>query len=115
MIGRGYLPRCVRAEVKSPADCLDVTAASDENGRILQLQVVNLSATTVKTRIAAAGFTPHRATAAVETLAADLNATNTAAAPNHVAPKSARWEHRLPSGNATYAFPGNSFTILRFE
>jgi alpha-L-arabinofuranosidase len=115
MIGRGYLPHCVRAEVKSPADCLDVTATTGNNGKLLQLQVVNLKPTPVKTQITAAGFMPEKPMAIAETLAADLNVANTAESPNRIVPKTTQWEHQLPSGHAMFTFQGNSFTILRFE
>src|SRR5262249_37281575 len=42
MVARRYLPRCVRAEVQSPGNILDVTAKASADGKVIQLQVVNM-------------------------------------------------------------------------
>jgi alpha-L-arabinofuranosidase len=115
MISRNYLPKCVRADVKTPGHALDVTAKIAEDGKILQLQVVNLDSRPVKAQVDLGGFTPvSRATDVIE-LAGRLDDENTADEPRRILPR----ERRLPlargDGRLEYTFPAYSFTILRLE
>jgi hypothetical protein len=116
IISRGYLPKCVRADVQSPDDCLDVTATTSDDGKRLQLQVVNLRSSVVTTRIVADGFAASKPIAAVQTLAAGLGDANSAESPRRVVPKASSWRHGLQTGQASvFEFPAHSFTMLRIE
>ncbi len=115
MLASRYLPRVVEAEVTSPGNALDVTAKSDEKGRVLQLQVVNLDAKPVPAGLRVSGFTPARPAAEVVELAGRLDEVNTAADPRKVVPTERRWRHLLRHGTTDYTFPPHSFTIIRLE
>jgi hypothetical protein len=111
MLSRAYLPRCVRADVKSPDNALDVTAKTSADGKVLQLQVVNLEGRPVKTRLDLGAFRPSRPGLHVTELAGRLADENTSDAPRRVVPR----ERALRHGRPAYTFPPYSFTILRLE
>jgi hypothetical protein len=115
MLARHYLPRVVRADITSPGNALDVTAKTDESGKVLQLQVVNLDAKPVKTTLRLVGFTPAKPAAQVVELAGNLDDVNTAAGPPKVSPQKFAWRYGFTDGAAEYTFPPYSFTIIRFE
>jgi hypothetical protein len=108
------LPLCVKSEVRSPGDVLDVTAKRAEDGKRLQIQVVNVGPRAVEASIQVDGFTPSKPVAQVVELSGKLDDVNTAAEPKRVAPRSKEWRHGLPDG-ARYTFPAHSFTVLRLE
>jgi alpha-L-arabinofuranosidase len=114
MVSANALPLCVRAETKGPGDVLDVTATRDEDGKVLQLQVVNVGPRAVEARLSVEGFTPAKETARVVELSGKLDDVNTAAEPRRVAPRTREWKHGLADGGR-YTFPAYSFTILRME
>ncbi|HTU23508.1 MAG TPA: alpha-L-arabinofuranosidase C-terminal domain-containing protein [Gemmataceae bacterium] len=115
MVARHYLPRCVAAEVASPGDALDVTVKRSDDGKVLQLQVVNLDRRPVATRITLEGFAPSAPTAAVTELAGKLEDENTSEEPERVVPRTRAWRHGSKGGRVKYTFPPLSFTILRFK
>jgi hypothetical protein len=115
MISRNYLPKCVKADVQAPADALDVTAKTGDDGKVLALQVVNMEDKAVAARITFDGFAPAKPAARVAELAARPDDVNTAEAPDRVRPAERPWRHELKDGGTSYIFPPNSFTILRFE
>ncbi len=113
MISRSYESRIVAAEANGAA--LDVTALRSDDGRTLVLRVVNVENEPRPARLIFEGFTPSKDTAQVEQLAAPLDAVNTARRPDQVAPRRTEWRHGCKDGAASYTFPPNSFTVLRFE
>ena len=115
MLSRNYLPACVQAKAESPGNALDVTAKRSADGKVLQLQVVNLDAKPLKTTIAIAGFKPTRPAAQVSTLTGQLADRNTAAEPARIVPKTQEWQHGFKDGRGEYEFPAYSFTLLRWE
>lgn len=116
MLARNYLPRVVRADVAGPGGgALDVTAKSDEGGKVLQLQVVNLGEKPVAATLRMVRFRPLTPAGKATELAGKLNDVNTAAEPGRVAPRERAWEHRTLDGTAEYTFPPYSFTLLRLE
>jgi alpha-L-arabinofuranosidase len=115
MLARRYLPRVVRSDVTGPGNTLDVTAKTDEAGKVLQLQVVNLHPKPVSGTLHLAGFKPVKPVAQVAELAAELDAVNTAADPRRVTPAEREWRPQFKDGATEYTFPAYSFTILRFE
>jgi alpha-L-arabinofuranosidase len=108
------LPLCVKSEVRSPGDALDVTAKRAEDGKRLQIQVVNVGPRAVEASITIEGFTPAKPVAEVVELSGKLDEANTAAEPKRVAPRTKEWRHGLGAG-ARYTFPVHSFTVLRLE
>src|SRR5262249_58668274 len=112
---RHYLPRCVRADVTAPGDALDVTAKVSDDGKILQLQVVNLDGQPVTATLDVRGFTPGRPSARVVELAGRLEDANTAAEPERVTPRGRDWRHQVPEGRGGGHFPGGPITILRVQ
>ena len=115
MIARNYLPKCVRADVQAPANALDVTAKTSEDGKVLTLQVVNMEDKPVPARITLDGFAPAKPTARVTELAAQLDDVNTAGAPDRVRPAEREWRHEFKDGILQYTYPPNTFSLLRFE
>ncbi|MCX8156021.1 MAG: DUF1080 domain-containing protein [Verrucomicrobiae bacterium] len=115
LFARHYQPWAVRAEVQGAGEALEVTATRSEDGRALVVQVVNLSDQPVPARLELAGFVPARAEAVVEELAGPLDARNTAAAPERVAPQSRRWRHGAAGGPPRWVFAPHSVTFLQFK
>jgi len=115
LCARNYEPLLVKSTAQSFGNTLDATAARSEDGKTLVLKVVNLADTTITVAINLNGFAPRRTFAQVEELAAPLNAVNTADAPQRVVSKSRQWRHELRDSQASYSFPPDSFSILRFE
>ena len=115
MFSRNYLPRCVRCEVESPDRSLDATATTDESGKVLQLQVVNLENRPLQTRIVLDGFNPLNPVAGVTQLSGAPDDINTPDQPERIIPAERPWVHGFTQGAANYAFPPHSFTIIRFD
>ena len=115
MISRNYLPLCVACDFDSPAGSLDATAKRSQDGRAIQLQVVNVEDRPIPASIVVEGFSPRSAAARVVELSGRLEAIHRPDDPNRVIPRSRDWDHRMRDGRATYTFPPHSFTILRFE
>jgi alpha-L-arabinofuranosidase len=109
------LPLCVQSEARSPGDVLDVTAKRSDDGKRVQIQVVNVGPRPVEAGIRVEGFAPAKAVARVVELSGKLDEVNTAAAPERVVPKDKEWRHGLSDGGARYTFPAHSFTVLRLE
>jgi alpha-L-arabinofuranosidase len=109
------LKGCVRVEVQSPGDVLDVTAKRGEDGKLLQIQVVNVGARPIEARLRVDGFTPAKAVGQVVELSGKPEAVNTAAEPRRVVPRAREWRHGLSDGATRYTFPAHSFTVLRLE
>ncbi|HEV3078667.1 MAG TPA: alpha-L-arabinofuranosidase C-terminal domain-containing protein, partial [Gemmataceae bacterium] len=112
---RNYLPECVQADVQSPGNALDVTAKRSGDGKIVQLQVVNVDTRPVTSDIAIAGFSPQASTARVVEISGQLRDENTADDPQRIAPKMRTWQPEWKMGRTTYTFPAYSFTILRLQ
>jgi hypothetical protein len=116
MVSRNYLPKCVRAEAKSPGDALDVTAVSSDDGKLLQLQVVNLDGKPMSAQLELKDFVPSRPTAEVSTLQSrSIDDRNTPENPRAIVPKQNEWRHHIKDGKASYVFPPYSYTIVRFR
>lgn len=116
MVSRHFQPLRVAVEAAGAAGDLDLNAVRSEDGKTLVLRVVNTSAQPVDLRIRLDGFVPAAAEAVVETLSGPLEATNTAAAPDRITPRVAKWNHGLGrGGEAGRQFPAHSFSVLRFE
>jgi hypothetical protein len=114
MISSRWLPRTVPATSSHPR--LEVTALTSEDGRVVQLNVVNSSVDqAVAARIALPGFAPRSPAALVTMLSGAVGDHNTADQPELIRPVESAWTHGLAQGPATYAFPPLSFTIIRFE
>jgi alpha-L-arabinofuranosidase len=107
------LKECVKVEVKG--DGLDVTAKRGADGKLLQIQVVNVGAKPIEARLRIDGFTPGKAFAQVVELSGELGAVNTAAEPERVRPRTREWRHGLGGGAVRTTFPAHSFTVLRLE
>lgn len=115
MISRNVLPLCVRAEFKSPNNDLDVTARMSEDATTLALQVVNLDAQRLATRIRLVSFTPKNPVARVTQIAGEIDDVNTPDDPQKIVPWERSWRYAIEDGEITYTFPPYSFTVLRFE
>lgn len=114
MIARHRQPVLVETEVTA-ADALDASAARSEDGRTLVLRVVNRSAQPRPASLHFANFTPRQPLAAVEELAAPLDAVNTAADPTRVTPQRREWRHGIAAGSRQFTFAPHSFTVIRFQ
>jgi hypothetical protein len=115
MISRNALPLRVQADFKSPGNALDVTARMSEDARTLTLQVVNLDAQRLKTRIRLLRFTPGNPVARVTRIAGEIDDVNTPDDPENIVPWERSWRYAIENGESTYTFPPYSFTVLRFD
>ena len=109
------LPEVVKTEVTGPGNVMDVTAKRGADGKILQIQVVNIGDKPIEATLRIDGFRPANAAAQVVELSGELAAVNTAAEPNRVRPRHKEWRHGLADGATRYTFPAHSFTVLRLE
>jgi hypothetical protein len=115
MISRNALPLCVHADFKSSNNDLDVTAHMNEHATTLTLQVVNLDAQRLETRIHLVSFTPKNPVARVTQIAGEIDDVNTPDDPEKIVPWERRWRYAIENGEVTYTFPPCSFSVLRFE
>jgi alpha-L-arabinofuranosidase len=115
MMSRHYLPKCVRAEVQGPSRSLDVTALSDEPGKVLQLQAVNLDDRRLDAEIVLDGFRATRPTARRMELQGPLEGVNTPDNPLRFVSRTFPGPRVVAGQRVDYTFPPHSFTILRFE
>ena len=115
MVSRYYLPKCVRAEVQSPGNALDVTATRDEGGKVIQIQVVNLDDRPLTAAVSLDGFAPTKPTARRVELQGRLDAVNTPENPRQIVPRTSDWRHAAERNESQCTFPPHSFTILRYE
>lgn len=115
MIARNALPRIVDAAVSdNPADAIDALARTSDDRRVLTLQVTNISDRPQPAVLRLAGFTPSGA-AEVTEITGPLDAVNTAADPRRVTPTQRTWAAEFHDGAASYTFPADSFTMLRWR
>jgi hypothetical protein len=115
MFARYFQPLAVPAEITSSDDKLSVTATRSVDGKTLTLFVVNLDDQPRLVQIALDGFIPTKPFAAVESLSAPIDAANTAENADQIRPIRSEWRHEMKAGRADYAFPPNSFVVVRFE
>lgn len=115
MISRNPLPLCVPADFKSPSNALDVTARTSEDVTTLSLQVVNLDAQRLKTRIRLISFTPENPVVRITQITGEIDDVNTPDDPEKIVPWERDWRYAIKNGEITYTFPPHSFTVLRFE
>lgn len=115
MVARRYQPLVIEARAEGDGGQLDVSAKRSADGRALVLQVVNMSEQNITAGLRFEGFAPVTPVAAVEELAAPLDARNTADQPDRVRPSTRQWPHQLAEEKARYTFPARSFTVLVFE
>jgi len=88
--------------------CLDASAVLSEDGSSLSLFCVNRANEAMELDLRAAGFEGLRLVEAVELKNPDLLATNTAASPDRVAPRS------LSVAKGPLALAPLSYTVLRY-
>ncbi|TCC98216.1 beta-L-arabinofuranosidase domain-containing protein [Pedobacter psychroterrae] len=109
MQAENHLPLRVQVEADG---LLDVTATRNEPGDTLALHVVNTGPELLST-LEIAGFENRSDDAEVYVLDGDLNARNTPQDPERYKTK---YNRIIISGNTPkYAFPANSYTILKFS
>ena len=106
---------CVRTEVKSPGNSLDVTATRSEDGKTLTVQMVNTGKAALVAHLRLDGFVPRRSTAHATVLAGDWDAINTSEQPGRVKPSESEWPHDLKDGAVSRTLPAYSFTVLQFR
>jgi Alpha-L-arabinofuranosidase C-terminal domain len=114
MQARNNLQQLLRCDIGEESH-LDVTATRSEDGKTLVLQVVNAGAAE-SAAISFSGFIPRKSYAHVTCLSATSNvAANTAEKPDALSPKRSDIDYRLNDRKIVHRFPGQSFTIIRFE
>ncbi|HEY2585587.1 MAG TPA: alpha-L-arabinofuranosidase C-terminal domain-containing protein, partial [Tepidisphaeraceae bacterium] len=115
MIARHALPRLVEATVNdNSGDAIDALARTSDDGRVLTLQVTNISDRPQPAVLRLAGFVPSGPAELTE-ITGPLDAVNTAADPRHVAPTQRTWAAEFHDGAARYKLPAHSFTIFRWQ
>jgi hypothetical protein len=114
MYARAYLPNRLQCQA-TEANQFEVSAKGSDDGRAVVLQVVNPTDKAVPTLIHLAHFVPQKPGAQVTELSGPLDARNDFAHPRAVHPQSRLWEHHLKNGDARYAFPAHSITVMRWE
>jgi alpha-L-arabinofuranosidase len=113
MAARNYQPLRVASEVTGRAQTLDVTATKREDGTVLVLKVVNVTAAAQTARLRIDGFGASAPRGEAWTLTGELSDVNT---PEH--PEAVRWVRRRIDAVASsrgYTFPARSYTILRLH
>ena len=115
MLSRNFLPLLINCDVHCPKNSLEVTAARDEQGKELCLQVVNMGSTPVSTRIRLEGFVPRKSKMRITTLTGDWQAINTPEEPHHIKPTERDCGTSFENRAMAYTFAGHSFTVLRFN
>jgi alpha-L-arabinofuranosidase len=115
MVSRNYEPLCVRTEVKSPGNSLDVTATRSEDGKTLTVQMVNTGKAALVAHLRLDGFVPRRSTAHATVLAGDWDAINTSEQPGRIKPSESDWRYELNDGTVSRTLPAYSFTVLQFR
>ena len=115
LFSRNRLPNLVDCQVTGANGSLDVNATKSADGRTLIVKAVNPTDQPVAADIRVTGFVTKSESAHVAELSAALNAANTAAQPKAVVPRYRPWRHGLKDGQATYAFPARSITVVKFE
>ncbi|HEV3119596.1 MAG TPA: alpha-L-arabinofuranosidase C-terminal domain-containing protein [Gemmataceae bacterium] len=115
MMAQNYLPLCVRTDVHSPGNALDVTARRSDDGGTLLLQVVNVENRPIPCQIALDGFSPAMATGKRIEISGQLGDENTAENPHRIVPREKPWQHGTKSGRLQTRFAPQSFTILRLQ
>ncbi len=115
MQARNQLPQLVQCDVNGSTDGrLDVLASRSENGKSLELEVVNLGEAASVT-VDLGGFVRTRDTARVTELTGALDAVNTAEKPQNIVSKQSHQAIDLNEGSLHRELPAHSFTIMRFE
>lgn len=115
MLSRHWLPLCVRAEVTGGEGALDVTAKRSEDGRTLQLQVVNYGNADISATVGLKGFRPTKPEASAEVLTGAPEAVNSATQPDVVKPRREQVKVEVGADSFVHSFPAHSFTILRLQ
>ena len=113
MVSRNYLPEAVKSACKSTGDVLDVTAKKSEDGKQLNIQVLNIAEVPVKSSIELIGFTPKEPMIQVIQLKGELHDVNTPEEPEKIIPWGREYHYETVEGKITYTFPPYSFTILK--
>ena len=113
MISKNYLPVCVEAKIDGAQDVLDVTATRSNDGKLLQLAVVNLKDYPVNAIIDFPKWSPSKMTYRTEWIAGKLSDENTEQNPTHIVSHSSVQTLRLKEGMLGHSFPAHSFTIIR--
>lgn len=120
MVSSAYQPWLVRCDVNSDEEAtalstLDVTTTCDEDGKSIVIRVVNRGDEDTDLVIDIEGFEPAKQTMKVTTLAAALNAVNTADRTTNVVPEMTEVSHDLTTENASLRVPPYSYTTIRIE
>lgn len=115
MFSHACQPWLVAATVEGAGDAVETTATLSEDGRILVLSVVNVSAREVPVRLELSGFKPAKNTALVTTLAGPLEARNTAREPEAIIPRAELWPVKNGTNRLRRVFPPHSITILQMR
>ena len=110
MAALNFLPLRVQSIVGGGGD-LDVTATRSRDGKTLTITVVNPAMTPRRASLSLVGFAGCRTSARVWTLAGDPRGVNPPAGPETIRTREA--VIRTAGTRFGYAFPANSYTILR--
>ena len=114
MISKQALPVRVEATVSAGADAIDTVARTSADGRVLALQVTNVSDRPKSAVLHLNGFTPS-GPAQVTGITGPLEGVNTATDTGNILPHERQWAGSFHDGAAEYTFPAHSFTILRWS
>ena len=115
MISQNYLPKAVKSGCKSTGNALDVTAKRSEDGKQLNIQVLNIAAMPIESAIELNGFTPTKPIVQVIQLKGELDDVNSPKEPEKISPWSRERYYEIIDGKICYTFPPYSFTILKFK
>jgi alpha-L-arabinofuranosidase len=94
---------------------LDVNAKRGEDGQMLMVTAVNLSAEPRQAALHLDGFRPSATGADVQELTAALNAVNSEADSERVSPQSRSWDHGLSNGAGELTFRPRSVTTIHLQ
>jgi alpha-L-arabinofuranosidase len=115
MVSKHHLPLCVEAKVTGAEKALDVTAKRSENGRFLQVQVVNMGEEPVVATVDFGGWKPTVGVFEESCIAGAWDDVNTEKEPRKIVPQSVKRALSKDAKSMEHTFPPRSFTILRFQ
>ena len=92
-----------------------MTARISDDGKVLVLQVVNSENRPLSTRLNITGYDLLGRVVKVSQISGHLDEHNQETDPDRIVPADRVWYPVFDAAGATYVFPPQSFSILRFE
>ncbi|MCC9600704.1 DUF1080 domain-containing protein [Stieleria sp. JC731] len=120
MVSEAYQPWVVKSNLRSldnkpTPETLDVVATTSKDGQSVVIRLVNRGQTALPVDLNISGLKPQKSDAKIVTLAAELNAHNTADNPNHVQPQKRKVAIDARSASTRFELPPYSYSTVRVQ